>query len=241
MSIRRPLSTSCGIYDALITHLRTIGPVHEDAVTVGVFLKHERKLAEVRPMARSLSVSGAAVSLPGRLVTLSRAGTSGRYHRGSGRGAMTNADPLERDDQASDNEGQLSVGDTLDDRGLDDALDEGYSPPENYRGSTAFGVTETEAEQGESLDERIRQEVPDQPLPSTGPLSRTDVDEEGVWSESDEFFDEDEVGDARAGRLAGPDEEDEPDGDQDWVGRDVGIDGGAASAEEAAVHIVEFP
>jgi hypothetical protein len=154
---------------------------------------------------------------------------------------MTNADPLERDDQASDNEGQLSVGDTLDDRGLDDALDEGYSPPENYRGSTAFGVTETEAEQGESLDERIRQEVPDQPLPSTGPLSRTDVDEEGVWSESDEFFDEDEVGDARAGRLAGADEEDEPDGDRDWVGRDVGIDGGAASAEEAAVHIVEFP
>jgi hypothetical protein len=154
---------------------------------------------------------------------------------------MTSSDPLERDDQASDNEGQLSVGDTLDDRGLDDALDEGYSPPENYRGSTAFGVTETEAEQGESLDERIRQEVPDQPLPSTGPLSRTDVDEEGVWSESDEFFDEDEVGDARAGRLAGPDEEDEPDGDRDWVGRDVGIDGGAASAEEAAVHIVEFP
>jgi hypothetical protein len=148
---------------------------------------------------------------------------------------------LERDDQASDNEGQLSVGDTLDDRGLDDALDEGYSPPENYRGSTAFGVTEGEADQGESLDERIRQEIPDPPQPSTGPLSRTDVDEEGVWSESDEFFDEGEVGDERAGRLVAPDEEDESDLERDWVGRDVGIDGGAASAEEAAVHIVEFP
>jgi hypothetical protein len=45
------------IYDALITHLRTIGPVHEDAVKVGVFLKHERKLAEVRPMAKSLSLA----------------------------------------------------------------------------------------------------------------------------------------------------------------------------------------
>ena len=44
------------IYDALITHLKTIGPVHEDAVKVGVFLKHERKLAEVRPMAKSLSL-----------------------------------------------------------------------------------------------------------------------------------------------------------------------------------------
>lgn len=45
------------IYDAVITYLRTIGPVHEDAVTVGVFLKHERKLAEVRPMAKSLSLA----------------------------------------------------------------------------------------------------------------------------------------------------------------------------------------
>jgi hypothetical protein len=30
--------------------------VHADAVRVGVFLKHERKLAEVGPMARSLSL-----------------------------------------------------------------------------------------------------------------------------------------------------------------------------------------
>ena len=42
-------------------------------------------------------------------------------------------------------EGQLSAADTLEDRGLDDALDEGYSPVENYRGSTAFGVTPAEA------------------------------------------------------------------------------------------------
>jgi Domain of unknown function (DUF5655) len=44
------------IYDAMIAHLRTLGPVHEDAVTVGVFLLHERKFAEVRPMARKLSL-----------------------------------------------------------------------------------------------------------------------------------------------------------------------------------------
>jgi len=44
------------IYDAIIAHLRTLGPVHEDAVKVGVFLLHERKLAEVRPMARALSL-----------------------------------------------------------------------------------------------------------------------------------------------------------------------------------------
>jgi hypothetical protein len=152
---------------------------------------------------------------------------------------MTDAESTEWDDQASDDEGQLSASDTLDDRGLDDALDEGYSPPENYRGVTAFGVTAAEAEQGESLDERLRQEVPDEPQPSTGPLSRTDIDEEGEWRESDEFLDENEVGDERAGRLVAPDEGLGPDVNEDEVGEDVGFDGGAASAEEAAMHIIE--
>ncbi|WP_327091622.1 DUF5655 domain-containing protein [Nonomuraea sp. NBC_01738] len=41
------------IYDLL---LDTLGPVHEDAVGVGVFLKGERKFAEIRPKARSLQV-----------------------------------------------------------------------------------------------------------------------------------------------------------------------------------------
>lgn len=40
------------VYDAVVGRLRESGPVHEDAVTVGVFLKAERKIAEVRPMVR---------------------------------------------------------------------------------------------------------------------------------------------------------------------------------------------
>jgi hypothetical protein len=40
-----------------VAHLRRHGDVHEDAVRVGVFLKSNRKFAEVRPMARALSVS----------------------------------------------------------------------------------------------------------------------------------------------------------------------------------------
>jgi hypothetical protein len=43
-------------YEALMEHLRTLGPVHVDAVGVGVFLKSDRKFAEVRPMARALSL-----------------------------------------------------------------------------------------------------------------------------------------------------------------------------------------
>jgi Domain of unknown function (DUF5655) len=45
------------IYDAVIAHLRTIGPVHEDAVNVGVFLKSDRKIAEFRPRVRSVLLS----------------------------------------------------------------------------------------------------------------------------------------------------------------------------------------
>jgi hypothetical protein len=45
------------IYDAVYAHLASLGPVHADAVRVGVFLKHERKLAELRPKARGLSLA----------------------------------------------------------------------------------------------------------------------------------------------------------------------------------------
>jgi hypothetical protein len=138
-------------------------------------------------------------------------------------------------------EGQLSTADTLVDRGVDDALDEGYSPPENYRGVTAFGVTGAEAVLGESLNQRLTQEVPDEPLPSTGPWAPSIVDYEAIPAEADEFFDPGEVGAARAGRLVALDGGYGPDYDADLLGEDVGIDGGAASAEEAAMHIVELP
>jgi hypothetical protein len=35
------------VCDAILAHLVSLGPVHEDAVSVGVFLKRDRKLAEV--------------------------------------------------------------------------------------------------------------------------------------------------------------------------------------------------
>ncbi|GAA3237404.1 DUF5655 domain-containing protein [Nonomuraea helvata] len=44
------------IYDRLVGRLRRLGPLHEDAVRVGVFLKSERKFAEIRPKARSLNL-----------------------------------------------------------------------------------------------------------------------------------------------------------------------------------------
>ena len=43
-------------YDRIEEHITSLGPVHVDAVGVGVFLKSDRKLAEIRPMARSLTL-----------------------------------------------------------------------------------------------------------------------------------------------------------------------------------------
>ena len=47
--------------------------------------------------------------------------------------------------------------------------------------------------------------------------------------------------DPRAGRLVADDEGFGEDDEADLVARDAGIDAGAASAEEAAVHLVDDP
>ena len=48
-----------------------------------------------------------------------------------------------------------------------------------------------------------------------------------------------EFGRARTGRLVAPDQGFGEDAEAELVAEDVGISGGAASAEEAAVHIIE--
>jgi len=141
-----------------------------------------------------------------------------------------------------DDEDQPGAEDCLDDRGLVDPLDEGYSPPEKPRGVTAFGTTFEEARRGESLDQRMAQEEPDPNFAFDDPLAkpsddRDDPDAVDDWD--DGFVGDDEVGDQRAGRLVDPDEGVREDSEKDLVGRDVGIDGAAASAEEAAMHIVD--
>jgi hypothetical protein len=42
------------IYSAIIGPLGRLGPVHVDAVNVGIFLKSDRKIAEFRPRVRSV-------------------------------------------------------------------------------------------------------------------------------------------------------------------------------------------
>ena len=38
------------IFDAVMAHLVTVGPVHVEPVSVGIFLKRSRSFAELRPM-----------------------------------------------------------------------------------------------------------------------------------------------------------------------------------------------
>jgi len=51
-------------YDAVMAHLRGLGPVHDDAVRVGVFVKSDRTIAELRPKSRWLSLE---IALPRRI------------------------------------------------------------------------------------------------------------------------------------------------------------------------------
>ncbi len=45
------------IFDVVTAHVETLGPVHADIVSVGVFLKNPRKFAELRPKDRWVAIS----------------------------------------------------------------------------------------------------------------------------------------------------------------------------------------
>jgi hypothetical protein len=151
-------------------------------------------------------------------------------------------------DYSIDDEDQLQPIDTLD-QGVDDYLDTGFSPPDRPRGSLAHGVTAEEQHRDEPIDERIRQEVPEEGTAYGAPDNESGLDDDGLLggddpdaiAVEDDWLGDGEVGDARAGRLVAPDEGTGYDEEKDLVGEDVGIDGAAASAEEAAVHVIEEP
>lgn len=98
---------------------------------------------------------------------------------------------------------------------LDEPMDTGYSPPDHEPAATRYGSTAAEQEAGESLDQRLAQEEPD-------------IDAESVGEPS-----------PRAGRLIAPDEGAHADTESDAVAFDAGRAGSAASAEEAAMHVVD--
>ncbi|WP_133912942.1 DUF5709 domain-containing protein [Streptomyces sp. NBC_00582] len=127
--------------------------------------------------------------------------------------------------------GLLDAEDTLVDDGVADPLDRGWSPPERPWAVEHDGVTAAERRQGETLDQRLAEELPDLAVP--------DGDGLGDCDGSDGELLDNEVGASRSGRLVAPDEGAHEDEESAMVASDVGIDGAAASAEEAAMHIVD--
>ena len=111
--------------------------------------------------------------------------------------------------QQVDPEDQLQLSDTLDDDELVDVLDEGFSPPDR------------------------------EPHDLTGPARNLDEWLAMEEPEPDPYAPDDGVVDRRAGRLVAPDQGFGEDTESDAVARDVGIDGAGASAEEAAMHVIE--
>ncbi len=120
----------------------------------------------------------------------------------------------------------LQPYENLEDRGVADALDEGYSPPEKP------SVLLREGDH-DSMDARLSEEVPE-----PDPYAEPEPEDNLTVRDELENIDDGEVGAERAGRLIDPNQGIGPDVDSDLVGIDAGIAAGAATAEEAAMHIV---
>ena len=130
-----------------------------------------------------------------------------------------------------------------------DPLDADVVPPERWSAGIRYGTTEKEQAEGESLDQLLAEEEPDDTLELTeDALEDDDEDAADVeeYDADDDAGDEDVEGlllddgpDPRAGRLVAEDEGAHPDEEEDLVATDVGVDGGGATAEEAAMHVVE--
>ena len=121
----------------------------------------------------------------------------------------------------------------------DDPLDRGVVAPQRWSAGMRFGTTAQEQEEGESLDRLLAEEEPDVGFEDGDELPEDIAADEDAGDEDVDGLLLDDGPDPRAGRLVAEDEGAHPAGEADLVARDAGVDGGAATAEEAAVHIVE--
>ncbi len=120
--------------------------------------------------------------------------------------------------EGGDDDGvDLDPTETLTGDDNEEPFDTSYSPPEREPRASQYGTTALEEFEGESLDQRLSEEVPD-------------IDESDVA---------DDDADPRAGRLVAPDEGAHGDEEKDEVAFDAGTAGYGASAEEAAVHVID--
>jgi Family of unknown function (DUF5709) len=132
-------------------------------------------------------------------------------------------------DTVFEDDGVVEPSDALDSDDLrSERLDTGIDAGEGYLGATRFGTTWSEERTGESLDQLLAEE-------------ESDLSADGEWTDEDEPEDVDRPPLRRTGRLLAPDDGAHRDLETDLVAAEVGVDGGGASAEEAAMHITDDP
>jgi Family of unknown function (DUF5709) len=148
-------------------------------------------------------------------------------------------DPRHHESQDLEDYEVLDANETLDGNPGDDPLDRGVAAPEHYSAGLKYALKGEEDE--ESLDDLLSEEEPD----------ITDEDDDGSWDENEtdaevKRLDRDDAPDPRAGRLATTEADVYGEGadvpaiqDGELLATDTGIDGGGASAEEAAIHVVD--
>jgi hypothetical protein len=129
----------------------------------------------------------------------------------------------------AEDDGVLDASDTLDDDLVADPLDTGIAAADRWAGADRFGTTPAEERAGESLEQLLAEEEPD-----IDPYAEAADDE-------DELIRRGYEQEPRAGRLVADDQGFGADRQADSVAWEAGIDGGGASAEEAAIHVVDDP
>ncbi|MCB5164501.1 DUF5709 domain-containing protein [Streptomyces bambusae] len=153
-------------------------------------------------------------------------------------------------EEAEPGELQPDMANALGEPDLDQTLDTGYAPPSRPRAVARHGTTAGEQYAGETLDQRLAQEepepaggdayrgseaVPGEDLPAADGHGGDGREED---MSGDPHGDASTAGRERSGRMTSAGEG-PPDRHIAVLARDAGVDGGAASAEEAAVHVIE--
>ncbi len=134
-------------------------------------------------------------------------------------------EPFESDsiDAQLEDDGVLDASDTLEGTvggAGDDPLDAGIDAGDRYSAGERFGTTAAEEREGETFDQLLAEEEPDiDPYKEAGAADYSTAHP--------------------AGRLVAENEGLGEDDEAELVGTDVGYDGGAGSAEESAIHVID--
>ncbi len=131
----------------------------------------------------------------------------------------------------------LDGSDTLNGAPGDDPLDRGLVPPDRWSAGMRYGSTAAEQEAGKSLDQLLAVEEPEAGFDLDDQRPEEDDWDENATDEDIARLALDDGPDSRAGRLVA-DDATQGVRTADLIAHDSGIDGGGATAEEAAVHVV---